>query len=515
MGGKYINKTQVKLYMEQRYSRGLSQEDAAAKADISVRSGRTIERKKHYTSKPKKLRAYKTRKSSIDEVWIAELEPMLQRNPDLQPKTLLIYLQRTHLTAQGEPIYTHSVERSLQRKVAKWRALNGKSKEVMFPQVHIPGEQGLSDFTHFDKVGITIKGKYFPHMFYHFRLVYSKWSYLKVIRSGESMQALSEGLQEALFSLGGTPKEHRTDSLSAAFKNLSAKAEKDLTDQYKELNAYYNMTSSRNNKGKSHENGSVESSHGHIKNRITQELILRGSNDFNSISEYEQWVHHIVKSSNNRNCKDFQTEQLALQPLPKYKTNDYEIKSVKVTNLSIIIVKGVRYSVPSRLSGHTITLHIDQNEIRVYLGCSFVFSFERKYLNKLNSQYVINYKHVVHSLIKKPAAFRNCQYRDELFPNEDYHQIWLFLDRTEGKKVSPKIMLRLLKLAANDDCESAVGIYVTNLIKNKEPVYIEEIESKFNSSNSKLPHIDSKQHDISGYDFMINNSNTGDNYAAT
>jgi hypothetical protein len=164
-------------------------------------------------------------------------------------------------------------------------------------------------------------------MFYHFRLIYSKWSYIKVIQTGESMQALSEGLQEALFTLGGVPKDHRTDSLSAAFKNLTAEVQEDLTKQYEELCAYYNMIPSRNNKGESHENGSVESSHGHIKNRILQELILRGSNDFESVSEYQAWIHRIVKASNKRNCKNFHEEQLALQPLPRIKTIDYEVKS--------------------------------------------------------------------------------------------------------------------------------------------------------------------------------------------
>ena len=74
-----------------------------------------------------------------------------------------------------------------------------------------------------------------------------------------------KGLQEALYEIGGSPKEHRTDSLSAAYKNDRHIANDDLTDSYKELCTYYNMLPTRNNKGVSHENGSVESSHGHLK----------------------------------------------------------------------------------------------------------------------------------------------------------------------------------------------------------------------------------------------------------
>lgn len=41
---------------------------------------------------------------------------------------------------------------------------------------------------------------------------------------GESYVALAEGLQNALWALGGSPIDHRSDSLSAAFRNLDANA---------------------------------------------------------------------------------------------------------------------------------------------------------------------------------------------------------------------------------------------------------------------------------------------------
>jgi len=190
MGRKYIIQPQADLYMKYRNKNNLTQDAAAAKADISVRSGREIESNRHHTSKLKKPRCYKTRRSPVDDVWASDLEPMLRNNPDLQPRTLLIYLQRTYLDDQGKPVYTHSVERTLQRKVARWLALNGKPKEIMFPQEHIPGQQALSDFSHLNDIDIVINGEKLKHMLYHFRLVYSKWSYIKIVQTGESMQAL-------------------------------------------------------------------------------------------------------------------------------------------------------------------------------------------------------------------------------------------------------------------------------------------------------------------------------------
>ena len=73
------------------------------------------------------------------------------------------------------------------------------------------------------------------HRLYHFRLAYSGFEHAHVVLGGESFVALAEGLQNALWALGGVPREHRTDSLSAAFRNLDREACTDLTRRYEEL----------------------------------------------------------------------------------------------------------------------------------------------------------------------------------------------------------------------------------------------------------------------------------------
>ena len=107
---------------------------------------------------------------------------------------------------------------------------------------------GLSDFTELKDINVTINGQLFKHLLYHFRLAYSKWSYMEVIQGGESFTALSQGLQHALWSLGGSPLEHRTDSLSAAFKNINPHTQDDLTQKYHEFCSHYQMKPTRNNK---------------------------------------------------------------------------------------------------------------------------------------------------------------------------------------------------------------------------------------------------------------------------
>lgn len=518
MAGRYITKKQIELYMKIRKETKLTQVSCAAKSGFSPRSAYTIEKNLHRTQHAKYPRDYKTRKSDLDVVWENDLLKKLEENAELQPKTLLIYLQRTYYNDSGESIYDDTHLRTLQRRVAQWKAIHGSPKDVIFPQIHLPGVQSLSDFTHMDRSEIQIKGVVFKHMLYHFRLVYSKWSYVKVIQSGESFQALSQGLQEALFQLGGATKEHRTDSLSAAFKNLTPEAKADQTQQYKALCAHYGMVPTRNNKGVSHENGSVESSHGHLKNRIAQELLLRGNNNFNSITEYEIWVQEVVLQSNRRNAKQFIFEKEALQLLPQFKTMDYELISTKVSSLSIIIVRNMTYSVPSRLAGHTLTLHLYQHTIEAYLGGSHVLSLARKYRNEQSSRYVIDYRHIIHALIKKPRAFRFCQYRDDILPNELYRQIWQHLDSTESREVAPKFMLRLLKLAADYQCEEKLGHHVLSGLQKKEVFDIQAIEALFNDSNPPLPSLNCQQHSLINYDDYIPTTHlltTGETYHAS
>ena len=145
----------------------------------------------------------------------------------ITPITLLEYLQEKY---PGE--YPDSLLRTLQRRIKEWKVLSGKEKELIFRQIHLPGRLGLSDFTQLKGIIILIQNEPLCHLLYHFRLAYSGWSYLKVILGGESYTALTEGLQEALLCLGGSPLEHRSDSLSAAFKNTTRDTRQDLTSSY-------------------------------------------------------------------------------------------------------------------------------------------------------------------------------------------------------------------------------------------------------------------------------------------
>jgi hypothetical protein len=165
---------------------------------------------------------------------------------------------------------------------------------VIFRQDHPPGEQGLSDFTDMADLGVRVAGEPLAHRLYHFVLAYSAWEHAEVVLGGESFTALACGLQNALWSLGGAPREHRSDSLSAAFRNLDQDAAADQTRRYEALCAHYGMQPTRDNRGVAHENGAIESQHGHLKRVAGQALLLRGTADFDSLDAYRDWVADLI-----------------------------------------------------------------------------------------------------------------------------------------------------------------------------------------------------------------------------
>jgi hypothetical protein len=140
--------------------------------------------------------------------------------------------------------------------------------------------------------------------------------------------------------------KHRTDSLSAAWKNRNLEDKEDQTSRYEALCQHYGMTPTRNNSGRGHENGSVESAHGHLKHRIRQALLLRSSNDFASLDDYREFITQQVMKHNRRNLDIIKLELPHLQSLPLRRCSDYEELSVRGSSSSTINVNKLdRYRV--------------------------------------------------------------------------------------------------------------------------------------------------------------------------
>jgi hypothetical protein len=449
LSGRHINDCQMRLYMSFRQTE--TPTVAAAKAGFSAASAYRIEQDPRLPSQKKAPRG-RRRRDPLAAVWEAEVVPLLKSAPGLRPVAIFDEIRRRH------PEIGIGVRRTLERRIRSWRALNGAERDVVFRQEHPPGRLGLSDFTDMTDHGISIAGVPLDHRLYHFRLAFSGWEHGHVVLGGESFVALAEGLQNALWALGRAPLQHRSDSLSAAFRNLDDDARHDQTRRYEALCAHYRMEPTRNNRGLAHENSAIESPHGHLKRAIEDALLLRGSRDFDRLEAYRRFVDEIVGRRNARNRKRLELERSALQKLPERRTTDYDETIVTVTSTSGFTLKKVFYSVPSRLIGHRLRVRLYDDRLECFLGATPLMTLRRG-RPQLNGKHghVVDYRHVIHALRRKPMALLNLVYREQLFPRYAYRRAFEALLVGASEKQACRTIVGLLALAHDRACEAELA----------------------------------------------------------
>jgi hypothetical protein len=485
----------------QSKERGKSHQVAAAVAGFSERSTYYVKNRSFETAKRK--RNWKTRSDPFEDVWQIELVPLLETSPKLEARTLLEELQRRYPDE-----YPDKQLRTLQRRVKQWKSLYGPEKEVIFRQKNPPGFQSISDFTNADDLGITINKEPFFHLLYHFRLSFSGHECGGIVQGGESYSALAEGMQNSFWSIGGVTETHRTDSLSAVYKNKPDKAKEEFTESYRQLCEHYNIEPTRNNKGISHENGAIESPHGHLKNYLDQALLLRGSRDFGSLNEYKAFLHDLIQRRNKRVEKAFLEERAFLKPLPERKGCDYTEERVRVTTSSTISVKSVIYSVPSRLIGTLLKVHLYDDRLECYVGGDHVITLTRQRNHKKKLHH-IDYRHIIGTLVRKPQAFYNYIYQDALFPTFAFRQAWESLKNKLDSRQACREFVKILSEAARPDGEAKVNVYLEDCLTNGRLPKSDEARALFKTSSVQAPALKEFMAQLSDYDAILNRKQGG------
>jgi hypothetical protein len=250
----------------------------------------------------------------------------------------------------------------------------------------------------------------------------------------------------------------RSDSLSAAFRNLDRDAREDLTRRYDALCSHYGMEPSRNNTGIAHENGAIESVHGHLKKGIEDALLLRGARDFADLSAYRRFIDEVIGRRNARNTPRIAVERAALQELPDRRTADYEDAIVTVTSTSGFVLRKVFYSVPSRLIGHRLRVRLFDDRLEVYLGGTHQMTLPRGRAHPNGRHgHVVDYRHVIHSLRRKPMALMGLVYRDQLFPRQAYARAFEAMVGQLPVRTACRTMVDLLALAHERACEAELA----------------------------------------------------------
>ena len=437
--------------------------DSARMAEMSEKSARKYRDDDGLPSQNRTARTYRTRTDPFADVW-GEVQARLETEPRLKARTLFEWLQETHVDA-----FPDSTRRTFERRVNRWRSLHGPGRTVFFSQEHHPGRLAASDFTVCNELGVKIAGQRFDHTFFHCVLTYSNVESVSLCFS-ESFEALSAGIQKAFWEFGGVPERHRSDSLAAAVRNHTSRRE--LTERYAALMSYYNCEAERTNARCANENGDVESSNGHLKDRIDQALLLRGSRSFDSREEYVAFVEDLVKRANDNRRKNFLDDLAHLNRLPDERLDtDDIIKGVRVSRSSTINVRTNTYSVPSRLIGQLIDLRIGAEQITVTHHGHLIQTMPRLVGKNLAA---INYRHIIDSLVRKPGAFANYRYREEMFPTSGFRMAWDSLRAAHSEKVADRMYVQILQLAAQES-QDAVADALRYLLATEHTLDVERV----------------------------------------
>ena len=420
---------------------------SALKSGMDRKTARKYLNHPERLSQPRPARAWRTRTDPLATIW-KEAEPRLRAAPELEAKALFEHL----LMGRPELVRVEQL-RTFQRRVRQWRLEHGPAPEVIFPQNHRPGEVMQVDWTHAKELAVSIAGQPLDHLLCQAVLPYSNWQWATRCQS-ESLLSLRAGLQAALFRLGKVPKLLQIDNSSAATHQISGAGKRDFNPEFLSLVAHYGLAARTIHVGCPNENGDVESHNGHLKRRLEQHLLLRGYRDFASEAAYDVFLAEVLAKANGPRTVKVAEELAVMRELPPTRLCEYDEVECRVCSHSTIRVKRVAYSVPARFIGRRLRARVYEQHLEVCHGLEPVGQMPRL----PGRQAVIDCRHVIQALLRKPGAFARYHYREELFPSSTYRRAYDRLVQDHGSGPGELEYLRLLKLTAELGSSAVEGL---------------------------------------------------------
>jgi len=445
-------------------------------------------------SELKTERRWRTRKDPFAADWPA-ITARLESAPELESKALF-----EDLMARHPDRYHEGQLRTFQRHVKQWRATEGPEKEVFFGQNHRPGEALQTDFTCCKKLEVTIGGEVFHHLLCHTVLPYSNWQSATVSLS-ESMLAIRQGVQTAVFRLGRVPRYHQTDNSTAATHDLKT-GRRGFNDEYVSVMEHLGMKPRTIGIGQSHQNGDIEAANGALKRRLEQHLLLRGSRDFESVELYQAWVSERLEQANGLRAKRLREELAIMRLLQADRLPQHRRLRVRVSSCSTIRVKNNTYSVPSRLIGEQVVVLLREMTLEVLYGGLKQLCIERL---RGHGKHRVNYRHVIASLVRKPGAFARYRFRDAMFPTLVFRRAYDALSEGLSQRQADLDYLRILKLAATTmQCEVEAALELIEA-EQKLPRF-EAVEALTRLATPQIPKMEPLVADLATYDQLLTSS---------
>jgi hypothetical protein len=228
-----------------------------------------------------------------------------------------------------------------------------------------------------------------------------------------------------------------------------------------------------------------------MENVLRDDLLLRGSSDFPDLAAYRRFIDEVVGRRNARNRKRIEIERPALRPLPDRRSTDYEEARVLVTSSGGFILRRVFYSVPSRLIGHRLNVHLYDDRLDCFLGSTQLLTLRRGRPPQGSNKHahVIDYHHVIHALRRKPMALMNLVYRDQLFPRRAYARAFEALLSQGSEREACRTMVGLLALAHDRACEAELALAIETDLDASVLPDLDRLCKRFQPDRAMIPEV--------------------------
>jgi hypothetical protein len=193
-------------------------------------------------------------------------------------------------------------------------------------------------------------------------------------------------------------------------------------------------------------------------------------------------------------------EWLHLQPLPAQALPSYTELFAKVSRHSVIGVGKRRYMVPSRLIGCRLTVHLHADVLELYYQGVQVGVLPRLLGDE---KALIDYRQIIHSLVRKPGAFRNYAFREGLYPRLEFRRAYDALVAHEDARADFEYV-RILHLAAQDGEQAVESILQGLRTEGVVPQY-ETVRERVRGPRTPggVPDVQIEVPDLSCYDRLL------------
>jgi hypothetical protein len=140
-------------------------------------------------------------------------------------------------------------------------------------------------------------------------------------------------------------------------------------------------------------------------------------------------------------------EMAVMKELPERRLESYKRERVKVDSGSLIYADRNVYSVPSRLIGEQVEARLYMDRVEIWYGQRKLEEMPRL---RGRQKHRVDYRHIIDWLVRKPGAFENYRYREELFPTSRFRMVFDGLQERLGSRGGIKEYLGILELAAKE-----------------------------------------------------------------